>query len=306
MTPPCARPIWATEMHLFLQHILDGVQSGCIYAALALSIVLVFKGTGVLNFAQGEMAMFSTFLTWTAYHSGLPLIVAVLAAMAVSFLGGAAIERIILRPIAARSTDQLAVVITTIGLLLALNSLAQWIWGVDGRVLPSLFGDQIAHVGGVSFSRATAGALVLLIIVAAALGLLLHRTRLGLAMRSVAAGHQASALVGIRVGRILMFGWGLAAALGALAGALVAPTVTAFDNGLMQGVLVLAFAAATLGGFDSLPGAIIGGLVVGILESLAGAYVANDLKLAVASVVILIFLLFRPTGLFGSPRVQRV
>jgi branched-chain amino acid transport system permease protein len=293
-------------MQLFIQHLLDGVQNGCIYAALALSIVLVFKGTGTLNFAQGEMAMFSTFLTWTGYHSGLPLIVALLVAMAVSFVGGALIERVIIRPVSARSTDHLAVVITSIGLLLAFNSLAQWIWGVDGRVLPSLFGDHTANTGGISFTAATAGALVVLIAVAAGLRLLLNHTRLGLAMRSVAAGHQASALVGIRVGRILMFGWGLAAALGALAGALVAPTVTAFDNGLMQGVLVLAFAAATLGGFDSLPGAIIGGLVVGILESLAGAYVANDLKLAVASMVILVFLLVRPYGLFGAARVQRV
>jgi branched-chain amino acid transport system permease protein len=252
------------------------------------------------------MAMFSTFLTWTGYHSGLPLSVALLVAMAVSFVGGALIERVIIRPVSARSTDHLAVVITSIGLLLAFNSLAQWIWGVDGRVLPSLFGDHTANTVGISFTAATAGALVVLTVVAAGLRLLLHHTRLGLAMRSVAAGHQASALVGIRVGRILMFGWGLAAALGALAGALVAPTVTAFDNGLMQGVLVLAFAAATLGGFDSLPGAIIGGLVVGILESLAGAYVANDLKLAVASMVILVFLLVRPHGLFGSARVQRV
>jgi branched-chain amino acid transport system permease protein len=293
-------------MSLFLQHVLDGVQSGCIYAALALSVVLVFKGTGMLNFAQGEMAMVSTFITWILVHAGLPLIAALACSMVIAFAGGALIERAIMRPVAAKGPNHLPLVVTSIGLLLALHSAAQWVWGTDGRVLPSLFGTRTLRTGSVSITTATLGALGVLIAVAAVLRLLLSRTRFGLAMRAVAAGQQSSALVGIRVGRVLMAGWGLAAALGALAGALVAPTVTAFDNNLMQGVLVLAFAAATFGGFDSLPGAIIGGLVVGILESLAGGYLTTDLKLPVAFLVILAFLLIRPAGLFGATRVQRV
>lgn len=294
-------------MTLFTQHVLDGLQSGCIYSALALAIVLVFRGTGTLNFAQGEMAMVSTYLTWTLIDAGLPLVVALLSSMAISFVAGALVERLIMRPIAAKSTaNHLPVVVASIGLLLALNSFAQWVYGPDGRVLPSLFGDGTIHAGSLSFTTATAGALGVLVVVAAVLRLLLNRTKVGLAMRAVAASQESSRLVGIRVGRVLMAGWGLAAALGALAGALVAPTVTAFDSSLMQGVLVLAFAAATFGGFDSLPGAVVGGLVVGVLESLAGGYLTTDLKLPVAFFVILGFLLIRPTGLFGTPRVQRV
>jgi branched-chain amino acid transport system permease protein len=291
---------------LFVQHVLDGVQYGCIYASLALAIVLVFRGTGTLNFAQGEMAMVSTYATWEFHQLGLPLAAALVCAMAISFVAGAVIERAVMRPIAAKGPNHLPVVVASIGLLLALNSLAQWVFGTDGHALPSLFGDDTVHVGDVEFTAATAGALGVLIAVAFALRLLLNGTKVGLAMRAVAANQQASRLVGIRVGRVLMAGWGLAAALGALAGVLVAPTVTAFDNSLMQGVLVLAFAAATFGGFDSLPGAVIGGLAVGVLESLAGAYLTTDLKLPVAFVVILGFLLIRPTGLFGTPWVQRV
>jgi branched-chain amino acid transport system permease protein len=293
-------------MTLFAQHVLDGVQNGCIYAALALAIVLVFRGTGTLNFAQGEMAMVSTFLTWTFYDLGLPLVVALLCSMAIAFVAGALIERLIMRPIAARSTSHLPLVVASIGLLLALNSFAIWVYGGDGRVLPSLFGDGSVRAGSLELTTATAGALGVLVVVAVGLRLLLNHTRFGLSMRAVAVSQQSSRLVGIRVSRVLMAGWGLAAALGALAGALVAPTVTAFDASLMQGVLVLAFAAATFGGFDSLPGAIIGGLVVGILESLAAGYLTTDLKLPVAFVVILGFLLVRPAGLFGTPRVQRV
>jgi branched-chain amino acid transport system permease protein len=291
---------------LFLQRAVDGVESGCIYAALALAIVLVFRGSGMLNFAQGEMAVVSTYLTWTLWSNGLPLAVAVLVSMGIAFVLGALVERIVMRPVAARSENSLPIIVVSIGLLLAFNSLAQWIWGPDGRRLPGLFGSGQVSVGSVQITASTLGALAVLVAVAAGLRLLMNRTKIGLAMRAVAANQANSRLVGIRVGRVLTFGWGLAAALGALAGALVAPTVTAFDASFMQGVLVLAFAAATIGGFDSLPGAIVGGLLIGVLESLAGSYVSADLKLPLAFVVILGMLLFRPTGLFGSPRVVRV
>jgi branched-chain amino acid transport system permease protein len=291
---------------LLLQRLVDGVQSGCIYASLALAIVLVFRGTGMLNFAQGELAMISTYVTWTLQSSGLPLALAILASMAVSFVLGALVERVVFRPIAARSAgEHLPLIAVSIGLLLGVHALAQWIWGPDGRVLPSLFGSGALQLSGVSISDATLGALGVLVAVAAALGALMNRTRAGLAMRAVATSREHSALVGIRVSRVLLAGWGLAGALGALAGALVAPTVTAFDNGLMSGVLVLALAAATIGGFDSLAGAVVGGLLVGILESLAGGYIANDLKLSVAFVVLLGMLLLKPTGFFGSRRVVR-
>lgn len=294
-------------MELFAQRILDGVQTGCIYAALALAIVLVFRGTGMLNFAQGEMAMVSTYLTWTLYSTGIALPLAVALSMVLAFGLGAAVERLVFRPIAARSHgDHLPLIAVSIGLLLALHSLAQWVWGPDGRVLPSLFGTTTVRLGSLTLSAATLGALGVLVVVALSLRLLMNHTRTGLAMRAVATSQQNAALVGVRVNRVLLTGWGLAAALGALAGALVAPTVTAFDSSFMQGVLVLAFAAAIIVGFDSLPGAIVGGLLVGVLESLAGGYLANDLKLSVAFVILLGMLLVKPTGFFGTVRVARV
>jgi branched-chain amino acid transport system permease protein len=291
---------------LFLQRIADGVESGCIYAALALAIVLVFRGSGMLNFAQGEMAVVSTYLTWTLWSTGVPLGLAVAASMAIAFVLGALVERLVIRPVAERSDSHLPIIVTSIGLLLAFNATAQWIWGPDGRSLPGLFGTGRLTVGAVGVDAGTLGALSVLVAVALGLRLLMNRTRTGLAMRAVAASQPHSRLVGIRVGRVLTLGWGLAAALGALAGALVAPTLTAFDSSFMQGVLVLAFAAATIGGFDSLPGAIVGGLLIGVLESLAGGYVSADLKLPLAFAVILGVLLIRPTGFFGSPRVARV
>jgi branched-chain amino acid transport system permease protein len=296
----------AADASLFAQRVTDGLETGCIYAALALAIVLVFRGTGMLNFAQGEMAVVSTYLTWTMWSIGLPLPLAVLASMGLAFGMGAAVERFVLRPVAARADSSLPIIVVTIGLLLAFNSAAQWIWGPDGRSLPGLFGSRRLDVGPVQVGSGTIGALAVLVAVAAGLRLLMNRTRIGLAMRAVACDAASSRLVGIRVGRVLTFGWGLAAALGALAGALVAPTVTAFDASFMQGVLVLAFAAATIGGFDSLPGAIVGGLLIGVLESLAGGYVSADLKLPLAFAVILGVLLVRPAGLFGTPRVARV
>jgi branched-chain amino acid transport system permease protein len=299
-------PLSGADASLFAQRVTDGLETGCIYAALALAIVLVFRGTGMLNFAQGEMAVVSTYLTWTMWSIGLPLPLAVLASMGLAFGMGAAVERFVLRPVAARADSSLPIIVVTIGLLLAFNSAAQWIWGPDGRSLPGLFGSRRLDVGPVQVGSGTIGALAVLVAVAAGLRLLMNRTRIGLAMRAVACDAASSRLVGIRVGRVLTFGWGLAAALGALAGALVAPTVTAFDTSFMQGVLVLAFAAATIGGFDSLPGAIVGGLLIGVLESLAGGYVSADLKLPLAFAVILGVLLVRPAGLFGTPRVARV
>lgn len=292
-------------MVLLLQRVADGLQYGCIYASLALAVVLVFRGAGGINFAQGEMAMVSTYVTWTLWSAGLPLPAAVLASMALAFIGGALVERLLVRPVAARGQGHLPLVVVAVGLLVALHALAQWVWGTEGKVLPSLFGDGAVTAGGVTVGAPTVGAQAVLVAVAAGLRLLLTRTRGGLAMRAVATAPVAAGLLGVRVGRVLMAGWGLAAALGALAGALVAPTVTAFDNTLMQGVLVLAFAAAAVGGFDSLPGAVVGGLLVGVLESLAGGYLSSDLKLAAAFAVLLGVLLVRPTGLFGSPRVVR-
>lgn len=292
-------------MERFVQLVVDGVAIGSIYAALALALVLIFRSTGIVNFAQGEMAMFSTFIAWGLVEGGFPLGLALLAALAVSFVGGMLVERVIIRPV--EGQDPLTILIVTLGLFILVNSAAGWIWGFENRGFPRALPGGSADVAGVRLAWESLGILAVLLVVVGALFLLFQRTKLGLAMRAVAANPASSRLVGISVGRTLMIGWGLAALLGAIAGLLVAPQLF-LDVNLMGGVLVYSFAAATLGGFDSPKGAVIGGWIIGVAETLAGSYIGfigSDLTILVPLVIILGVLLVRPTGLYGSPEVVR-
>ncbi len=292
-------------MTQFLQLVVDGIAAGSIYGAVALSLVLIFRSTGIVNFAQGEMAMFSTFVAWALLQTGLPLGLALLAALALSFLGGMLIERTIIRPF--EGGEPLAMVIVTLGLLILLNSGAGWIWGFNNRAFPSIFGDDRLDVGGVRIDVESLGILAVMLGVVGIVYLIFQRTRIGLAMRAVSMNPQSSRLVGIPVGRTLMIGWGLAAVVGALAGALVAPRLF-LDVNFMASVLIYSFAAATLGGFDSPVGAVVGGIVIGVTETLAGYYVdfiGSDLKILVPLAIILVVLLVRPSGLFGRHAVAR-
>ena len=293
-------------MELFFNQVINGIQSGAIYAALALALVLIFRSTSLLNFAQGEMAMFSTFVAWILQDNGLPVVVAILVAMALSVVGGAVVERTLIRPVG--SENVLAIVIVTIGIFIAVNALAGWIYGTDGRVFPRIFSNEsLVSFGDVTITKETVGILAILLLVVGLLYLLFQHTKIGLAMRAVSSNPESSRLVGIPVGRILMLGWGLAAALGALAGSLAAPQLNLSLN-LMQSVLIYAFAAATLGGFDSPLGAVVGGLLVGVTQNLAGQYIDffKGFELASAFLLILVVLLVRPQGLFGRAVVTRV
>lgn len=294
-------------MDQFLEHLIIGIGRGSIYALLALAIVLIYRSTGLLNFAQGEMAMFSTFVAWTFQDNGANVWVSILASMALSLLGGALIERVIMRPVEGGSP--LNIVIVTIGLFLGLNALAQWVWGTDPRTFENPFSGEAKSVVGVSITAELVGRLVVLAIVVLLLFVLFQKTKLGLAMRAVASNTESSGLVGINVGRMLMVGWGLAAALGALAGCLTAASDTQFGTSLMVQVLVFAFAAATLGGLDSPIGAVVGGLIVGVVQELLGEYVGfvgTDMRDGAAFVIILGILLVKPSGLFGKQQVARV
>jgi branched-chain amino acid transport system permease protein len=292
-------------MARFVQVVVDGIADGSIYAALALALVLIFRSTGIVNFAQGEMAMFSTFIAWALYDSGRSLWLALLGAFAVSFLGGMAIERVLIRPV--EGGRPLTLLIVTLGLLVLINAAAGWIWGFTNRGFPSIFPSGAARIGNVTLSLESLGIIAVLLAVVGLLWLLFQHTKLGLAMRAAAQNPESSRLVGINVGRLLMFGWGLAALLGALAGVLVAPRLF-LDVNLMGGVLIYAFAAAALGGFDSPLGAVVGGWIIGVAENLAGTYVdaiGADLKVLVPLGIIFVVLLVRPSGLFGSPEVTR-
>jgi branched-chain amino acid transport system permease protein len=296
---------------LLIERVLLGLQSGAIYASLALALVIVYRTNGLLNFAQGEMAMFSIFITWQFTDWGLPLIPAMVGAMVVSFVLGALIERMLIRPVGDVETNPLALVIVTIGMFLALNALAVYIWGTEGKNLPRLFPNEKWTVLSIEVTPTVVGVLAILAVEAIFLYVLFQRTKVGLGMRAVASTKESSSLVGIRVGWMLMAGWGLAAAIGTVAGVLRVETFPSlsFDSNTMQIVLIYAFAAATLGGFDSPVGAVVGGLIVGEVEILSGSYIGwigTDLALGSAFVLILGVLLVRPQGLFGSKQVIRV
>jgi branched-chain amino acid transport system permease protein len=293
-------------MELFLSQLMNGIVAGVVYASLALALVLIFRATGILNFAQGEMALFSTYFTWWLTEQGLAVWLAIIVSMAASFVGGALIERIVIRPV--ERSSPLVIVIVTIGMFLALNSLAQLIFGTDTKTLERAYTLERWSVGGVNVDSDTVAMVIVLAVECFLLWVFFQKTKAGLAMRSVASNTESSRLVGINTGRMLMLGWGLAAALGALAGALIVPQTPGLQAGSMQGVLVFSFAAAALGGFDSPLGAVVGGLIVGVAEALTTQYVdaLDNIELVLPFALILGVLLVRPSGLFGTTRVERV
>ncbi len=290
-------------MESFLHQVFAGLATGGIYASVALALVMIYQTTHLVNFAQGEMAMFSTYLAWTAIDAGVPYWGAFVLTIVAAFAIGAAIERIVIRPV--ENAPVLAVVVVFIGLLLIFNSLAGWLYSYTIKTFPSPF-PTTPVFGQTLVSAHELGAIGVTLVVLALLYAFFRYTPLGLAMRAVAQNPQSSQLVGIRVGQMLALGWGLAGAIGAVAGMMVAPIVY-LDPNMMGGILLYAFAAALLGGIDSPAGAVIGGFVVGVLENLLGAYViGNELKLSVALALIVGVLLVRPTGLLGSRQVTRV
>ncbi|HEY2338404.1 MAG TPA: branched-chain amino acid ABC transporter permease [Burkholderiales bacterium] len=290
-------------MDAFLYQIMAGLATGGIYASLALALVMIYQATHLVNFAQGEMAMFSTYLAWSLIEAGVPYWAAFGLTVAGSFLLGILIERIVVRPV--EHAPVLAVVTVFIALLVILNSLAGWIYTYTIKSFPSPFPQE--PLFGIHFmSPHELGAIGVTLAVLAALYVFFRFTPLGLAMRAAAQNPASARLVGIRVGWMLALGWGLAAAVGAVAGMMVAPIVY-LDPNMMSGILLYAFAAALVGGIDSPAGAVVGGFAVGVLENVLGAFViGNELKLSVALVIIIGVLLVRPSGFFGKVNVNRV
>ena len=290
----------------FAQQVTSGLAAGAIYASLALALVLIYQTTNVVNFAQGEMATFTTFVAWMFMDRGLSYWPAFVLTLLVAFAGGIAVERVLIRPIEHR--PEIVIVIMTIGLLIALNGLTGWIWGPEVKAFDSPFPNKSVIVGDVAISVRDIGTFCVCLGVVVLLWLFFRFTTLGLAMRAVAFNPDASRLMGVRVGSMLALGWGFAAVLGAIAGMMAAPTVF-LDPDMMIVVLIYAFAAAVLGGIDSPVGAVVGGLLLGVVINLLGAYVdfvGNELRLPTALAVLLVVLIVRPTGLFGRVVVRRV
>jgi branched-chain amino acid transport system permease protein len=289
-------------MHEFLQQVFSGLAVGAIYASVALALVMIYRSTDLVNFAQGEMAMFSTYIAWTLVNAGLPFWVAFALTLIVSFIGGMVIERVVIRPV--ENAPVLAAVVVTIALLLIFNSLAGWIYTYTVQDFPSPFPDRpLLHS---LLTTRDLGVIAVTLIMLLLLFVFFRFTSTGLAMRAAAQNPASARLCGIRVGRMLAIGWGLAAAIGATAGIMVAP-VLFLDPNMMGGVLLYAFAGALLGGITSPVGAVVGGLIVGVTENLVGTYlIASQLKLTVALALIILVLVFRPNGLFGTAIVRRV
>ena len=290
-------------MDAFLHQVLAGLATGGIYASVALALVMIYQATHLVNFAQGELAMFSTYIAWTLIEAGMPYWGAFFLTVGLSFVLGVVIERVVIRPV--ENSPVLAVVIVFIALLVIFNSVTGWIYTYTIKTFPSPFPEQPLF-GNTYMSSHEIGAICVTLVVLSLLYAFFRFTPLGLAMRAAAQNPESSRLVGIRVGWMLALGWGLAAAIGSVAGMMVAPIVF-LDPNMMGGVLLYAFAAALIGGIDNPAGAVFGGFLVGVLENVLGAFViGNELKLAVALVLIIGVLTVRPSGFFGKIHVSRV
>lgn len=290
-------------MQELLHQLATGVSSGGIYASLALALVMIYRSTGHVNFAQGEMAMLSSFVAWSLLDHGISYWLTFFITIGVSFLGGALVERVLIRPLA--HSREMLLVTVFLGLFMICNSLAGWIWGYDTRAFVSPF-DDFRFLNNAYETPHDLGAMAVTILLMAALFVFFQFTSTGLAMRASTENPVSSRLVGIAVGRMSGLGWGMAAAIGAVAGMMVAPTVFLEPN-MMASVLVYGFAAALLGGIDNPWGAVAGGYIVAILENLLGVYViGNEMRMSVALVLIVGTLVIKPEGLFGRRTVVRV
>jgi branched-chain amino acid transport system permease protein len=293
-------------LHDLAQQIVSGLATGSIFASMALALVLIYRAMGIINFAQGELAMFTTYIAWQLTQTGMPMLLAFALAVLIAFVGGIALERIVVRPV--ERAPQLTVVIVTLGLFTVFNGLAGWFWGYVVKSFPTPFPTTPLNIAGVSFSAQDVGVIVVSLITLGLISLFFQKTKIGLAMRAAALYPEQSRVLGIHVGWMLALGWGLASAVGAISGIMVAPALF-LDPNMMQSVVVYAFAAAVFGGIESPIGAVVGGLVLGVVLNLLGTYVeaiGNELRLAAALAIIVVVLMVKPSGLFGRTTVQRV
>src|ERR1700712_5500381 len=279
-------------MELFTNQVLAGIATGAIYACMALAVVMIYQAIDHLNFAQGEMAMFSTFISWQMMQWGVPYWGAFILTLILSFAGGIAIERLLFKPLAKAPV---------------LTNVAGLIWDFTIKQYPTPFGSS-PFLGSQLISTHQAGMIGVTILLLILLFVFFQYTRIGLAMRAAASVPESARLVGINTSWMIALGWGMATAIGSIAGMLIAPVVFLEPN-MMGGVLIYGFAAAVLGGLTSPLGAVVGGFLVGVFENLAGTYipgVGNELKLPIALALIITVLVVKPAGLFGRPIVQRV
>jgi branched-chain amino acid transport system permease protein len=310
------KPVTDGGLKLFLQRVFDSANNGSVYAVTAIALVLIFKATTLINFAQANISMFGAYLTYQfAVHNGLPVWFSIILAMILMAMAGAVIERVLVRPF--DPTDHLPVVLITFGLSAILGAVAGGIWGLEFLKFPSPFPAKPKDrftIGGAFLRYETIGTLVVMALMLGGVFLLLKRTKVGLAFRAVSSNVESARLVGVRTGRTLQFGWAVAAALGVLGATLVAKQ-TNLEPAFMAKLTIFAFAAATLGGLDSIGGSVIGAFIVAVVQSLLTGYgqeipglgwLKSNFALVIAFVLILVVLLFKPAGLYGTKRIERV
>jgi branched-chain amino acid transport system permease protein len=299
--------VGSLSSNIFAQQTVAGLAQGAVYGSLALALVLIYRATEVINFAQGEMAMLSVYIAYQLMQWGLSYWEAFTVTLVVSFVLGLVVQVVLIRPVQHKSV--IAVVIVTVGLFILIDGLVNWRWGGAIRFMTPPFGEKVYHAGGIAFARQDVGTLLVTLFSVCLLWVFFQLTKLGLGMRASAVRPAAAALAGVRVDRMLAIGWGLAAVLGAVAGLMAEPAQIVLQPSLMQPILLYAFAAAVLGGLESPVGAVIGGLALGIFLNLVGQYVhfvTSELRLPFAFAVLLVVLLIKPSGLFGRRSVRKV
>ena len=299
-------------MEIFLDRLFSGGTAGAVYILIALALVVVFRSSGTINFAQGEFALFTCFIAWGLTTKGWPLWSAMLVSMVVGFAMGMVVERLLIRPI--RRKSEAGVLIVALGLFTGLNAADGWIWGPADKVFPRLFPsgvDDYIDVAGSRLHYDSIGIMLATALVVVLLGLLLNHTKLGLNMRAVATNSESASLSGVKIGRVLSVSWGISALIGSFAGVMLVPVLPPNQLNLSGffPILIFASAAALLGGLDSIKGAVVGGLIFGIGEAMLSGYATflkGTLQLTVAFTIIVLVLVVRPAGLFGSRTVERV
>jgi branched-chain amino acid transport system permease protein len=292
-------------MRLFVNITLGGVAEGLIFASVALALVLIFRATNIANFAQGAMAMLTTFIAFSVFDKGIGYWATFIVALACGLLLGGVVQVVLIRPV--QNKSPLNAVIVTFGLLIFLEGIAGSIWGYSNRSFPVPFSQKGLVVGhtSIAFSHFDLFIVVAVLALMLIVAILFRFTTLGLRMRAAAFAPEAARLLGVRVSRLLTMGWAFAAVAGALAGMLVAPT-NVFSPNFMDLILVYAFTAAVIGGLDSPVGALVGGLVTGLALAYVGGYLGGALEPIGALIMLIVVLMIRPQGLFARPTARRV
>jgi branched-chain amino acid transport system permease protein len=292
-------------MTKFIDLTLNGISTGAVYASVALALVLIWRATRIVNFAQGAMLMFTTFVASAVIGATGSYVLGLVVALCCGLILGAVVERVLIRRV--ENGPPLNAVILTLGLYALLVAVAGMIWGLQPRSFPAAFSLRGYRVGGTNllFTPNDTFIVAVVVLVAAALALLFRKTSLGLQMRAAAFKPEVARLLGVRVGRMFTLGWALAAVAGALAGVLVAPSVFLGPNNF-DPILISGFVAAVLGGLDSPPGAVIGGILLGLALSYVSGYEGSALVPLAALAILVVVLMVRPTGLFSATRERRV